>query len=1026
MKHNPLKSRHREKRAAFYRHLMALSILAAVLGFSIFAWNSGHSAVDSAKQESVKKLEPWNLLAVTDTAYLAIAKQIQKMQWGEWTEVNAFYPNQVSYQWLSGWEGPSGYHEGAGQSHTLGARSIPDTTSCVACHYTGGFEQPWNSKTDLGGQSDYEKPATRQIKVRAAYDEDRIYLWAQWPSKTDASGRGLSDSAGPVTVHQTFRFDGEGFGDQGMGRIAGPKAIEVDHVDQLKPGNRFNYEDRLTVMSVPAAKDLKDPLGGSFNAHGCFMACHGDLRNMPRDQEKVQKYDFAENPILGEKGMNVSDLRHYILRSRNVDPNDDPREHYGTRFPSDMDSFEDYLSQVVVPDLEKGNYIDLWQARTGRSIPMGHASADYIHAYRLHNNQHIDASDNWAESGTQNWFNNRPNPDRNHHMQWIYDARKTGYWAIHENELAAKMRQGEGPLITEGKDRNAIHLTEDALFLWDEERKDFRLTEDVTHSGKIIASKGSLLGADLLREGDLVPRRALQKAEGARSTVLSFASWNEGVYNVVFVRERDVQVDGKATTDHSFDPETGHTMAFSIFDDHASNRSHYVTFPMGLIDEKAGEEVYHANPAVHDNTPVILARNNEKKKDKEADAEPVHQQLVKINQFEGGAFDHPDNCAACHQEIHDAWSKSKHRYAWEDPFYQPDYLLASRETEGFTDIFCGECHAPVAVRTQQLPPPDGSLFDATAKKGVSCDYCHTVKEVVEPVNVKTISDPGRIKRGPRGEGESPYHEMMFSKVHTESAFCGACHNVVHPTSGAVVIDTFADWEEGPYAKEGTRCQDCHMTPGPGVEKNPGKSSFMGSERDHVPTHFFPGGSVFFQQREGNEREMELAKEMLQAAAELETEAHATQEGMELVVKVKNVGAGHKIPTGVTYIRKMWLEVTVTNGQGKVLHTSGQVKESNHVDPDTIFYHKVFRDEEGNLTPKSWLAEEIAYDRRIPAKGHDVQSFSIALDENETTDLQVTVRLLYRSMSQEAADQLGIDGIKVPEIEMARSELSVTL
>jgi hypothetical protein len=393
-----------------------------------------------------------------------------------------------------------------------------------------------------------------------------------------------------------------------------------------------------------------------------------------------------------------------------------------------------------------------------------------------------------------------------------------------------------------------------------------------------------------------------------------------------------------------------------------------------------------------------------------------------LNKFTAGAFDNPGKCAGCHEDIYNAWSGSMHRFAWENEFYQPDYLNASRETEGFTDVFCGECHAPVARRTRQLPPPDGSLFDAGSRKGVSCDYCHTVKEVVKPVNVETISDPGPVKRGPRGDGESPYHEVEFSKIHTDAAFCGACHNVVHPVTGAVVIDTYDDWKGGIYAREGIRCQDCHMTPGPGVARNPGQSSFMGEDREHVATHFFPGGSVFFHERAENEEMAKLSRQFLEAAAELEMKAGWTNTGIALTARVKNVGAGHKIPTGVTYIRKMWLEVTVSDDNGETVYRSGHITDTNHVDPGAVMYRKMFRDVDGNLTPKSWLAKEIAYDRRVPAKGYDEHTYEIPVPGNGP--YHAVVRLMYRSMSQKMAEDTGIEGIRVPSIEMTRAELKI--
>jgi hypothetical protein len=393
------------------------------------------------------------------------------------------------------------------------------------------------------------------------------------------------------------------------------------------------------------------------------------------------------------------------------------------------------------------------------------------------------------------------------------------------------------------------------------------------------------------------------------------------------------------------------------------------------------------------------------------------------NTFKAGAFENPIRCRLCHRDIYDAWAGSKHRFAWEDPFYQPDYLKAGVETKGFTDVFCGECHAPIARRTNLLPPRDGSLFDGISKKGISCDYCHTVKEIIEPVNINTLSNPGRSKRGPRGDGRSPAHDVVYSAIHTEAAFCGACHNVVHPTTGTVLIDTYDDWKNGPYAAAGIRCQDCHMTPGPGVGKNPGRSSPKGKERDHVATHFFPGGSIFFQNRAANDEQAKMAMEMLEAAAEIKTTAIRKKGGIELAVRIHNVGAGHKIPTGVAYIRKMWLEITASDQNGKTIYQSGHVIEDNRVDPKAVFYRTLFKDAEGKLTPKSWLAHEIGYDRRIPAKGYDEQTFFIPA-EAETGSCKILVRLLYRSMSQAAADGFGIDNLVVPSIEMTRAEASV--
>ena len=270
--------------------------------------------------------------------------------------------------------------------------------------------------------------------------------------------------------------------------------------------------------------------------------------------------------------------------------------------------------------------------------------------------------------------------------------------------------------------------------------------------------------------------------------------------------------------------------------------------------------------------------------------------------FEPGSFENPEVCSTCHQEIYEEWSGSMHANAWENKWYQPDYLLGHDETDGLTDMLCGSCHAPIAARTGLLPPADGSKFDITSRKGISCDFCHTVTGVEKMYNMGHVSDPGNVKRGPRGDGRSLHHEVKFSEVHTKADFCGSCHMVIHPITGVHIIDTWEDWKNNDYGKQGVRCQDCHMTPTPGIGKNPGRASLMGKQRDNIAFHGFVGGSSYVQDALGNTKQAEWSREFLRAAAEVKLAETIMEEGtLKLTVDVHNVGAGHAIPTGTTYI-----------------------------------------------------------------------------------------------------------------------------
>jgi hypothetical protein len=397
--------------------------------------------------------------------------------------------------------------------------------------------------------------------------------------------------------------------------------------------------------------------------------------------------------------------------------------------------------------------------------------------------------------------------------------------------------------------------------------------------------------------------------------------------------------------------------------------------------------------------------------------------------FEPGAFDNPEVCQGCHAEIYDEWSHSMHANAWTDKWYQPDFLQAHEETDGATDILCGACHAPIAARTGLLPPADGSKFDETSRRGISCDFCHTVTGVGQIFNMGHISAPGAVKNGPRGDGRSLYHEVKYSELHTKAEFCGACHMVIHPANGTRIIDTWDDWKNNEYGKQNITCQDCHMTPTPGIAKNPGRSSLMGKKRETRAFHGFIGGSSYMQDEMGNAQHAEWSREMLRAAAELKiAEQVETDDTLALTVEVHNVGAGHKIPTGTTYIRLMWLQVEVFDSAGKQVYSSGQVDENNHVDPDAVFFRVLFRDADGNLTGKSWRAQGIGYDRRIPANGMDSETYRIPLPG--AGEYQVKTRLMYRSMAQQSLDAIyQRTGEKLPpvvNVEMAAAETRVRL
>jgi len=165
--------------------------------------------------------------------------------------------------------------------------------------------------------------------------------------------------------------------------------------------------------------------------------------------------------------------------------------------------------------------------------------------------------------------------------------------------------------------------------------------------------------------------------------------------------------------------------------------------------------------------------------------------------------------------------------------------------------------------------------------------------------------------------------------------------------------TYDEWYNSPYNSPdpGKRvvCQDCHMRQAPGLPSTgmterpdyPGKSADMGRERPHIYRHSVVGGNVFMTALLGNTEKAELARERLMHAAELEIlipESGGVLNGF--TVRVKNEGAGHMLPTGVTEFRQMWLEVTVKDKKGKTAFFSGMTDDGS-LPEDTCLFNTVF-------------------------------------------------------------------------------------
>jgi predicted HNH restriction endonuclease len=396
-------------------------------------------------------------------------------------------------------------------------------------------------------------------------------------------------------------------------------------------------------------------------------------------------------------------------------------------------------------------------------------------------------------------------------------------------------------------------------------------------------------------------------------------------------------------------------------------------------------------------------------------------------------FTDPEECGGCHSEIYNQWNGSMHSFAMVDPVFLALWRLGNQETDGFTEKLCSGCHSAIGVATMEIG--SGADLSEIAKKGVQCDVCHSIAGTNykdtrpgEPHNATIILDPGDVKRGPFKDSESDFHETEYSELHTKSELCANCHHVFHPISNFPIERTYDEWKRSVYAQNDIQCQDCHMVPVEFMQetartlkkqKNPGKAVDGGPEREHIYTHEFVGGNFTITAMLGAQKHAEIAKKRLKGAAAVDVMPDRLEKGFgRIKVKVTNIAAGHNLPTSLTELRQMWLDVTVADKDGeKTLFSTGKLNKDGDIEEGSVIFNVSAVDKDGHHTVKPWEIVRFEYDKTIPPKGYAMEKFSFPIPDG-VDNINVLVKLRYRSYSQSVANMLlGDDTPALPVVDM---------
>jgi hypothetical protein len=195
------------------------------------------------------------------------------------------------------------------------------------------------------------------------------------------------------------------------------------------------------------------------------------------------------------------------------------------------------------------------------------------------------------------------------------------------------------------------------------------------------------------------------------------------------------------------------------------------------------------------------------------------------------------------------------------------------------------------------------------------------------------------------------------------------------------------------------------------------------------THEFVGANAVVTELLDAKQHAALAVQRLQQAASIALElpeAAAAGRMVQLKVRVRNETAGHNLPTSLTDVRQMWIEVVAHAGETQVFH-SGGLDEAGGVDPEAVMFHAHAVDKDGRKTVKPWEIVRFESNTTIPAKGSTVAPYAFELPATATGKLTVRAALRYRSCDQRLANELlGPNAPKIPVIDMVAAQGEIPL
>jgi Flp pilus assembly protein TadD len=401
-------------------------------------------------------------------------------------------------------------------------------------------------------------------------------------------------------------------------------------------------------------------------------------------------------------------------------------------------------------------------------------------------------------------------------------------------------------------------------------------------------------------------------------------------------------------------------------------------------------------------------------------------------------------CAKCHEDVHREWRQSAHANSFRNPFYLKNVnLLIDSKGIDFSR-HCEGCHNPIALFSGALTP--GSKVDrGFDKDGITCMVCHSISKIqntggtgsyvmgVPAVMVEADGTP--VTRS------VSYDEILQNpKLHSRAVmkdfyrtpeFCSVCHKAALPKilneyKWLRAFSVYDEWQQSSWAKESplpfykkdavSTCQTCHMPP---VDA---KTDY-GAKNGKAASHRWLGASTTVPLVYGYDEQLEkviayLKDDLLgvdifaisknengkqHLIAPLDKQSFQVEPGDDITVSVviQNKKIGHSLVPEQRDFYEAWVELEVTDSQGKTIAHNGFLDSKGFLDESAHTYSNRLISRDGDLLDlhQVWLSRVRAYDNTILPGRSDLVRYAFRVPEGATGAMNVTAKVNYRRFRQ---------------------------